>query len=202
MKILRDGLWGQLCNYTWNDKAANVTCKMMGYRYGVSHGSTDSTLPSLAFWVTDVECTGLETSLDKCDITWGKSVSKSFYRGANRVLCFNKIQGTYISSCVTYHAHRKENLHGVDPLSYFSFQPLISLSSEGRKEMFYLTTHSTHFIYGYMASDIWVKDHSDSEKGNPVPPHRQQGFFYMHHPTDRIAHTTAFVTPFVEHWLV
>ena len=28
-------------------------------------------------------------------------------------------------------------------------------SEEGRKEMFYLTTHSTHFIYGYMASDIW-----------------------------------------------
>ena len=25
---------------------------------------------------------------------------------------------------------------------------------EGRK-CFYLTTHSTHFIYGYMASDIW-----------------------------------------------
>ena len=24
-----------------------------------------------------------------------------------------------------------------------------------RKEVFYLTTHSTHFIYGYMASDIW-----------------------------------------------
>ena len=73
--------------------------------------------------------------------------------------------------------------------------------------MFYLTTHSTHFIYGYMASDIWlrtilivrererernvlfndalntfylwlygvrhmVKDHSDSEKGNPLSPHR------------------------------
>ena len=25
----------------------------------------------------------------------------------------------------------------------------------GRKEMFYLMTHSTHFIYVYMASDIW-----------------------------------------------
>ena len=23
----------------------------------------------------------------------------------------------------------------------------------------------------------------------------------MHHPTDRIAHTTAFITPVVEHWL-
>ena len=26
---------------------------------------------------------------------------------------------------------------------------------EREREMFYLTTHSTHFIYGYMASDIW-----------------------------------------------
>ena len=26
---------------------------------------------------------------------------------------------------------------------------------EGRKDIFYLTMHSTHFIYGYMASDIW-----------------------------------------------
>ena len=68
---------------------------------------------------------------------------------------------------------------------------------EGMKEGFYLTTHSTHFIYGYMASDIWkegrvlfndalntfylrlygvghnimVKDHSDSDRGNPLPPY-------------------------------
>ena len=28
---------------------------------------------------------------------------------------------------------------------------------EGMKEMFYLTTHSTHFIYGYMESDIWLR---------------------------------------------
>ena len=30
--------------------------------------------------------------------------------------------------------------------------------------MFYLVMHSTHFIYGYMASD--------SERGNPILPHR------------------------------
>ena len=29
--------------------------------------------------------------------------------------------------------------------------------SEREREMFYLTTHSTHFIYGYMASDIWLR---------------------------------------------
>ena len=50
--------------------------------------------------------------------------------------------------------------------------------------MFYLRTHSTHFIYSYMASALntfylrlygvrhMVKDHSDSEKGNLLPPHR------------------------------
>ena len=50
-----------------------------------------------------------------------------------------------------------------------SFPPLICHFN--RKEMFYLTTHSTHFIYGYMASDIMVKGHSDSERGNPLLPH-------------------------------
>ena len=30
----------------------------------------------------------------------------------------------------------------------------LQITEQGRKEMFYLTTHSTHFIYGYMASDI------------------------------------------------
>ena len=35
------------------------------------------------------------------------------------------------------------------------FKSILSESKEVRKEMFSLTTHSTHFIYGYMASDIW-----------------------------------------------
>ena len=33
----------------------------------------------------------------------------------------------------------------------------IIIITEREREMFYLTTHSTHFIYGYMASDIWLR---------------------------------------------
>ena len=50
-----------------------------------------------------------------------------------------------------------------------------------------------------------VKDHSDSRKGNLLLPHgllfliNSKGYFIC--TTDRIAHTTAFVTPVVEHWL-
>ena len=32
-----------------------------------------------------------------------------------------------------------------------------NLIKEREREMFYLTTHSTHFIYGYMESDIWLR---------------------------------------------
>ena len=53
-----------------------------------------------------------------------------------------------------------------------------------------------------------VKNHSDREIGNPLPPHGllfpiSSNFFfiYMRHPTDRITHTTAFVTPVVVHWM-
>ena len=50
-----------------------------------------------------------------------------------------------------------------------------------------------------------VKDHSDSEKGNPLPPHRllflinSKGSFICTIP--KTGHNTAFVTPVVEHWL-
>ena len=45
-----------------------------------------------------------------------------------------------------------------DFLYYFlKMSQLYSRIREREREMFYLTTHSTHFIYGYMASDIWLR---------------------------------------------
>ena len=59
----------------------------------------------------------------------------------------------------------------------------------------YLTTHSTHFIYGYMASDIWLRTILIVRKETRCC---HIGYSFR---LDRIAHTTAFVTPVVEHWL-
>ena len=67
--------------------------------------------------------------------------------------------------------------------------------------------HSKHFIYGYMVSDIWFRAILIVRKETCC---RHIGysfrlaatwFFYMHHLTDRMAYTTTFVTPVVEHWL-
>ena len=76
--------------------------------------------------------------------------------------------------------------------------------AEGRKEGNVLFNDALNTFYLRLNGvRHMVKDHSDSEKGNPLPPHRllfpinSKGSFYMHHPTYRIAHTTAFVTPVV-----
>ena len=55
------------------------------------------------------------------------------------------------------------------------------------KEMFYLTMHSTHFIYSGVRH--FVKDHSARDKT------------HCHHFTFRTAHIMAFVTLVVERWL-
>ena len=72
-----------------------------------------------------------------------------------------------------------------------------SSSRREREHFFYLTTHSTHFIYGYMASDIWLRTTRIVRKET-----RCRHIGYSHRLTaGRITHTTAFVTPVVGHWL-
>ena len=55
---------------------------------------------------------------------------------------------------------------------------------EGRKEgnVLFNDALNTFYLRLYGVRHM-VKDHSDSERGNPLP----LGFFCMHHPTDRIA---------------
>ena len=61
------------------------------------------------------------------------------------------LSGPQPSHTLTVHLEQNNN-NKLRNLFSLSFQ-----NYEGRKEMFYLTTHSTHFIYGYMASDIWLR---------------------------------------------
>ena len=90
-----------------------------------------------------------------------------------------------------------------------AFSPSVTTMSAwislGRKVGNVLFNYAVFYYLRLYGVRHMVGDHSDSEKGNPLPPYRLlfpiNSFFYMHHPTDRISHTTAFVTPVVEHWL-
>ena len=80
------------------------------------------------------------------------------------------------------------------------------LPPERKREMFYLTTHSTHFIYGYMASDIWLRTILIVRKETRC---RHIGYSYrltarvlLYAPSHRQDNTYhGLCSPVVEHWL-
>ena len=78
-----------------------------------------------------------------------KKLGNDLFNNALNTFIYGYRASGIISKKATQIARKETNqltsLHGV----------LFSVRKEGRKDMFYLTTHSTHFIYGYMASDIW-----------------------------------------------
>ena len=54
-------------------------------------------------------------------------------------------------------SHQEQKLYRSVMMIEVIFLSNVTFKSEREREMFYLTTHSTHFIYGYMASEIWLR---------------------------------------------
>ena len=84
---------------------------------------------------------------------------------------------------------------------YFIIKTELFRERERERNVLFNDTLNTLYLRLYGVRHM-VKDHSDSEKGNLLPPHRlllsinSKGSFIC-----TIPHTTAFVTPVVEHWL-
>ena len=82
-----------------------------------------------------------------------------------------------------------------DVLSFYPHSSCISclqiLLRKRERNVLFNDALNTFYLRLYGVRHM-VKDHSDSEKGNPLPPHRL--LLSMNHPTDRITHTTAFVS--------
>ena len=92
----------------------------------------------------------------------------------------------------------------IDVCMYVCMYVLMYVCKEGN--VLFNDALNTFYIRLYGVKTM-VKDHSDSLRGNPLPPHgllcpiSSKGYFICITPTDRITHTTAFVTPVVEYWL-
>lgn len=88
VNVRHKGVWGQVCSMgdNWNDKAAEIVCKQLGFRGGAAYGTVNETfMPS---WIIDMNCTGTEKSLEECAKgPWGRPVRscKPAY-----ALCYSK----------------------------------------------------------------------------------------------------------------
>ena len=101
----------------------------------------------------------------------------------------------------------RENGHDTQLMAFTALGQLLlvhKLKERERNVLFYNALNT--FYLRLFGIRHMIKDHSDSEKGNSLLPHRlllsinSKGSFICTIP-DRITHTTAFVTPVVEHWL-
>ena len=89
-------------------------------------------------------------------------------------------------------------------MSEYSYHRATSLSVLFNNAFYLLLYGIRHFVkkhsmrekaccYHFMSYSFWIAAR------DLAPFCRQQWFFYMHYPTDRIAYTMAFITPVVEH---
>ena len=104
VEVCVKGIWGTICNTTWNFKAATVICKQLGYSsYGnlnficcvkmcmcilgaIATGNHYSNPNSLTN-IDSASCTGMESSILECNIVYG-GVSSTCKRSADaEVIC-------------------------------------------------------------------------------------------------------------------
>ena len=81
------------------------------------------------------------------------------------ILRTNKIHTYVLKKSYLIFTVTKCSVNALMKLAAFS-----TSNKEGRKEMFYLTTHSTHFIYGYIESDIWLRTILIVRERKPAAP--------------------------------
>ena len=89
VEIRHLGVWGQICSRTWNDAAANVTCRQLDKGFIGGHALGQSESSRLPVWLSSISCKGNETTFVNCtNSPWGEPADfgcKSAY-----VLCYKK----------------------------------------------------------------------------------------------------------------
>lgn len=90
-----DGLTSFVCPEGWDDTAAVLYCKALGYTYGTAMTPTYSGIPltAAARLVANVNCTGRGVSITDCAFSTDASSCTSFSRSVASVFCYNNQQG-------------------------------------------------------------------------------------------------------------
>lgn len=75
VQIHRNGRWGSFCDWGWGLAQGHVVCRELGYRRALytTIGGLFEKQSDWPIWVEEAECTGNESSIFECDLTftWG-----------------------------------------------------------------------------------------------------------------------------------
>ncbi|XP_069112364.1 scavenger receptor cysteine-rich domain-containing protein DMBT1-like isoform X1 [Argopecten irradians] len=95
VEVFYDGQWGTICSSRWDDNDAKVVCRMLGYSENVNYYNTFFPRGTGMVWMTDLKCTGTESTLYECGFNgWGSACSHNYDVG---VFCFNNTDASEVS---------------------------------------------------------------------------------------------------------
>lgn len=128
--------WTPVCDTDWADPAANVVCSELGYVFGsaLCCSKLGGQPRSLSFRSVDkVKCSGLEKSLDQCNITTRRRPCSYMTNAA--VICYNTSKDKVNMSKLTYvktigiditECHIQMLAFTVNSISLFNYRPLLA----------------------------------------------------------------------------
>ena len=73
VEILHNGIWGTICDYSWDILDAQVVCRQLGYDHAVAATLASSFGRGIdKIWLSQVGCGGHELSVEECSHrSWG-----------------------------------------------------------------------------------------------------------------------------------
>ena len=73
LEVFYNGIWGTICDDSWDFNDAKVACRQLGYTYALRAlvgGDVPDGIGQI--WLDNVECTGVEQNLTSCSHRgWG-----------------------------------------------------------------------------------------------------------------------------------
>ncbi|XP_050402747.2 scavenger receptor cysteine-rich type 1 protein M160 isoform X1 [Patella vulgata] len=95
LKVQYNGIWGGVCSAGFDNKEATVACKQLGFKGGVPYNPSLYMRNIRPILMTDIKCTGSETSFDSCSHSTTSTSNNwcDYYSPRAGVVCYNTVNG-------------------------------------------------------------------------------------------------------------
>ena len=88
LEVQISGAWGSVCARSFDDKAATVACRQLGFAGGAAYNPPKNFSSPLL--MDNIQCVGSEENLLKCAFSkWYVGTGCSYYSERAGVLCYN-----------------------------------------------------------------------------------------------------------------
>ena len=96
VEVRYKGVWGTICDHSWDLKDADVVCRQLGYEGALAapHNSAFGQGTG-QIWLANVDCGGSETSISQCNHR-GWEIHSCYHSSDAGVICRSRGKATIL----------------------------------------------------------------------------------------------------------